>query len=383
MKLQEKPAQDASLGVRERAVHQNIKRKDLLKYIEKVKTAYLMDTSGTYMIIPNIISPLSSYINGTLTLCSQTAANHLHYLKDLTEIWKGPVSMTVFTHGEDTHFALYAITYMHKCFKKVESSVSFHLAYPIQHPPVGLKAVLNMEMHCDNLDSLLKDESKQNYDNKIPYPHNVLRNIAISFALTPYILMIDIDMLPSMSLYEHFKNFIQRQSVSSLKGGNNNEKLAYVIPAFEAQSSHKVLDKQSLVKEWELAKVRPFYENVCRKCQAVTDYDRWRRLPNLFFLDIGYVLEWEDPWEPFYIAKKEDLPFYDGKFKQYGFNRISQVSARRGSALLKGGHWLLLTILIKVWEVVISSTKYSVLNERSFQWKAKYLHLIKVFYCYN
>lgn len=334
MKLQEKPSQDTSLGVKQKEEHQNIKRKDLLKYIEKVETAHLMDTSGTYMIIPNIVSPLSSDSNSSLTLCSQTAANHLYYLIDLTEVWQGPVSVTVFTHGEDTHFALYAITYMHKCFEKVESSVSFHLAHPIQHPPVGLKAVLNMEMHCGNFESILSDENKQNYDNKIPYPHNVLRNIAISFSLTPYIMMLDIDMLPSMSLYEHFTNFIKRQSVSSLKGGNknnDNEKLAYVIPAFEAQSSHKVLDKLSLVKEWDLKNVRPFYNNVCRKCQAMTDYDKWRRLPNLFFLDIGYILEWEDPWEPFYIAKKEDLPFYDGKFKQYGFNRISQVSVRRGN----------------------------------------------------
>jgi N-acetyllactosaminide beta-1,3-N-acetylglucosaminyltransferase len=34
---------------------------------------------------------------------------------------------------------------------------------------------------------------------------------------------------------------------------------------------------------------------------------------------------WKDPWEPFYIASN-NIPFYDERFKQYGFNRISQVN---------------------------------------------------------
>lgn len=41
-------------------------------------------------------------------------------------------------------------------------------------------------------------------------------------------------------------------------------------------------------------------------------------------MDIGYNVEWKDPWEPFYIASA-NTPLYDERFKQYGFNRISQV----------------------------------------------------------
>ena len=35
--------------------------------------------------------------------------------------------------------------------------------------------------------------------------------------------------------------------------------------------------------------------------------------------------QWADPWEPFFIAEKSQLPLYDERFKQYGFNRIQQV----------------------------------------------------------
>ncbi|CAJ0962661.1 unnamed protein product [Ranitomeya imitator] len=39
---------------------------------------------------------------------------------------------------------------------------------------------------------------------------------------------------------------------------------------------------------------------------------------------VAYVVEWKDPWEPFYIGSK-DVPAYDERFKQYGFHRISQA----------------------------------------------------------
>lgn len=324
MKLHERQIRRENLGQAYIEHHNASRWGHLLKYIEKIESAHVMDSSGTYMIVPNIVTPVSGSGNETLSLCSQTTANHLHYLKDLTETWQGPVSVTVFTHGADTVFALYAITYMHRCFEKVQSSVRFHIAYPILHPPVHLNAILNLEMHCDNFESLKSDENKLNYDYEISYPHNVLRNIAIQYSSTPYIFIIDIDMTPSKDLSEQFGQFIRRHSASSLKG-DNGEKLVYVVPAFESQSDLKILDKKLLVKEWDSQNVRPFYKSVCWKCQKVTDYERWQSLPNLFFLDVGYILEWEDPWEPFYIAKKEDLPLYEGKFKQYGFNRISQV----------------------------------------------------------
>jgi N-acetyllactosaminide beta-1,3-N-acetylglucosaminyltransferase len=133
-------------------------------------------------------------------------------------------------------------------------------------------------------------------------------------------------MIPSKDLNAHFSQFSNRKQSSVTKEDKNTEeRLVYVVPAFESKSSRKVYDKQSLISEWDLQNVRPFYQNVCWKCQKVTDYDRWRGLPSLPFFDVGYVLQWEDPWEPFYIARKQNLPLYDGRFKQYGFNRISQV----------------------------------------------------------
>lgn len=53
--------------------------------------------------------------------------------------------------------------------------------------------------------------------------------------------------------------------------------------------------------------------------------------PQFFILFLGlsvaYQTSWTDPCEPFYIGRV-DIPSYDETFKQYGFNRISQVSTK-------------------------------------------------------
>ncbi|KAI0214096.1 hypothetical protein LSAT2_000811 [Lamellibrachia satsuma] len=55
-----------------------------------------------------------------------------------------------------------------------------------------------------------------------------------------------------------------------------------------------------------------------------TDYDRWQNLKHDSELRVSYEVKWQDPWEPFYIAPRT-VPVFDERFKQYGFNRISQA----------------------------------------------------------
>uniref|UniRef100_A0A2C9MA89 Beta-1,4-glucuronyltransferase 1 n=1 Tax=Biomphalaria glabrata TaxID=6526 RepID=A0A2C9MA89_BIOGL len=101
---------------------------------------------------------------------------------------------------------------------------------------------------------------------------------------------------------------------------------AYVVPVFEIQGSSTVpRTKSELLDLWRKGLVRPFYWEACEKCQRPTDYERWKSLEDFGFVRIGYQVTRVDPWEPFYIAKTS-LPLYDERFKQYGFNRISQAN---------------------------------------------------------
>ena len=42
-------------------------------------------------------------------------------------------------------------------------------------------------------------------------------------------------------------------------------------------------------------------------------------------LSRSHQVAYHDPWEPFYISRTADTPQFDERFKQYGFNRISQI----------------------------------------------------------
>lgn len=68
-------------------------------------------------------------------------------------------------------------------------------------------------------------------------------------------------------------------------------------------------------------------ENVCL-LQRFTDYQSWEKSKAVAGTGMSAVYEvlWQDPWEPFYIASTK-IPLYDERFRQYGFNRISQVGA--------------------------------------------------------
>jgi len=296
---------------------------DILKiYVQRIQNAHKMDSSGTYMVVPNIAKAAMDASKSNLTnlsICTQSTVKNLVNLANLLRVWQGPVSVTVFAHGRDVLLAAYAIAYYTSCYKQISHQVSFHIAFPIRHPPENLEHLVNVDLSCGkNRFTRPSANSSMNYANtKIPYPHNMLRNVAVYFAETSYILVTDIDMVPSVNLQSDFFKLSKR------KGGNS--KLVFVLPVFEAKASNQHYDKPLLLTQWKTEQVRPFYEKVCSRCQQPTNYERWQDLPNMGFLDIGYILEWRDPWEPFYIALKQDLPQYDGRFKQYGFNRISQV----------------------------------------------------------
>ncbi|KAH7641814.1 Beta-1,4-glucuronyltransferase 1 [Dermatophagoides farinae] len=221
------------------------------------------------------------------------------------------------------------------------------------------------------IDQMDKKDSK-NYNHHVEYPNNLLRNIARRYSLTEYTLVIDIDLVPSKLLYEKFLEFIQNSRLfkdadffnidkqppntfsDNLTGKSSSALMVFILPTFEidlelARKQHNNLgdeeydqiipdDKIKLIHAIEQRYVRPFYIELCWKCHKYTDYEAWlhdhrlvnysRSISNLyddrFRLQILYQVQWHDPWEPFYISRN-NVPFYDERFRQYGFNRISQT----------------------------------------------------------
>ncbi|NWU73824.1 B4GA1 glucuronyltransferase, partial [Pterocles burchelli] len=102
--------------------------------------------------------------------------------------------------------------------------------------------------------------------------------------------------------------------------------VVFVLPAFEVRLGPRVPGtKAELLELWGRGLARPFYGALCPRCQAPTDYERWRALAPVPGVRVAYEVPWRDPWEPFYVGPAHGVPPFDERFLQYGFNRISQA----------------------------------------------------------
>ncbi|GAB1610885.1 beta-1,4-glucuronyltransferase 1-like [Argonauta hians] len=303
------------------------KKSELSEMIKKIYDSYKLDSSGSYHLITDVAA-CSSCTKWTVkstrrrydvTAVTQTSLSNLHYVVELATSWNGPVSVTVFAFDNYIVTALLAILALRKCNPAVLETVSFHLVYPLQRYPKNLHNNYDSQIaSCKDLPDIFTSKVPNYSFDNIQYPLNILRNFAIKNSRTEYIFMIDIDMIPSPGLRKNFSEFI-KVADSFLPNLT-----AFVVPSFESDLNVSLpIDKKDLLKKWDNILLRPFYYEVCWKCQQHTDYETWREVDGSY-MKIAYSVPWKDPWEPFFITKYF-VPIYDERFKQYGFNRISNV----------------------------------------------------------
>ncbi|KAL1138533.1 hypothetical protein AAG570_008596, partial [Ranatra chinensis] len=224
--------------------------------------------------------------------------------------------------------ALWKIASIHACVQAVRDNVTFSLVSPIpakSSPPVTAPPSAfsgPQENLCRDL-GLVSGHHDHNYSAVKQFPNNLLRNVARRAATSEYVIVIDVDMMPNENLRQDFILFAIQRGL--FRKPHRYEKTVFVVPAFEARDNVKLpLNKAQLLSLVETGEIRPFYSQLCWKCQAPTSYEAWQKEPPGAEMAPLFDVLWKDPWEPFYIASN-NVPFYDERFKQYGFNRISQV----------------------------------------------------------
>ncbi|KAK5875720.1 hypothetical protein CesoFtcFv8_026769 [Champsocephalus esox] len=307
-------------------------RKERLRF--SLSTGGIFDNSGQYRVYKNLIKsdfttnhkPGSIPSSHVLALATHTTINNLHHLESLVERWHNPLSVAIFAHGQDVKFAtalVYALSFF--C-PQIQSLVDFHLVClsgeMASFPEQDREHFAGLE-DCASVFSRLEThrDKYKNYviSGNVSYPNNLLRNVARGGTESSHILVIDIDMMPSADLHQQFEAMILGREIASDE--------VFVLPAFEIRHARKMPgNKAELVQLYQVGEVRPFYEELCSRCQAPTNYSRWvnSHVRGSEPLEVGYTLTWVDPWEPFYIGP-HTVPLYDENFKQYGFNRISQA----------------------------------------------------------
>ncbi|KAL4457425.1 hypothetical protein ABPG75_012290 [Micractinium tetrahymenae] len=165
------------------------------------------------------------------------------------------------------------------------------------------------------------------------YPFNAMRNRALLMATTEAVLCLDIDMLVSASL---------AAEVSSSEGWAALQQqldagAAVVLPAFEtrhdvngqlALQEGRALafeaaagDKASVLERWHAGDVYPFKVSEYWPAYGPTDYQRFKGAADY------YAIEYIEEFEPYAIMARRHTPWYDERFRRYGYDKAGHVKS--------------------------------------------------------
>lgn len=188
-----------------------------------------------------------------LTLCSQTSTWTLPLVAQQALAFDGPLSVAVFVDEADISLSLAAAARLQACVPAVAQHVTFHFVYveQLEHylptlPAGSFRMRWPYTMDCQLLTSAeqLQAPPQQaavagieghNYALRSPYPNNLLRNIARQGTTTPWMMVLDVDIVPSVGTSQAVAAAIQRRAQMGREF--DLEKVALVLPAFEVADS--------------------------------------------------------------------------------------------------------------------------------------------------
>ncbi|KAJ0001765.1 hypothetical protein NQD34_001561 [Periophthalmus magnuspinnatus] len=216
--------------------------------------------------------------NGSdITLVAQLSMDRLQMLEAICKHWEGPISLALYmSDAEAQQFLRYAQA---SEVLKNRKNVGYHIVYR---------------------------EGQF-------YPVNLLRNVALLNAPTPYVFLTDVDFLPMYGLYDYLRRSVVQLDMS-------HSKKALVVPAFETLRYRLSFPKSKaeLLSMLDMGTLYTFRYHVWPKGHAPTNYAKWRTATT------PYRVEWEADFEP-YVVVRRDCPEYDQRFVGFGWNKVSHI----------------------------------------------------------
>ncbi|XP_039767241.1 LARGE xylosyl- and glucuronyltransferase 2 [Ornithorhynchus anatinus] len=212
-----------------------------------------------------------------VTLVAQLSTDRLQMLEALCRHWPGPMSLALYlSDAEAQRFLRFAQASEVLAARR---DVAYHVVY--REGPL--------------------------------YPVNLLRNVALAQARTPYVFLSDIDFLPAYSLYDYLRASIEQLDLATRKA-------ALVVPAFETLRYRLSFpaSKAELLTLLDAGSLYTFRYHVWPRGHAPTDYARWREAP------APYRVAWAADYEP-YVVVRRDCPRYDPRFVGFGWNKVAQI----------------------------------------------------------
>lgn len=167
--------------------------------------------------------------------------------------WRGPISVALYTPGNDFVPTLASIRYLRQCGSPlVAEFVTFHMYFGSGHVPKSVphadRDIDAPVANCKAPPPWTNATAAYKSQKKLLYPVNVGRNVARESATTHYVLPSDIELYPSPGVIDGFMDFVRRQDPPLRRP----KPMVFPLPIFEL-SSHMRLpaDKKELVSRHE------------------------------------------------------------------------------------------------------------------------------------
>ncbi|CAJ0928179.1 unnamed protein product, partial [Mesorhabditis belari] len=141
------------------------------------------------------------------------------------------------------------------------------------------------------------------------YPVNYLRNVAINGSKTEYLLLLDVDFLPSQGSHS-----ILQRHLNDFKKQN-----ALILPAFETVNgnSFESMNKNDFLELWAQKRVRPFRQEIWPQGHFATDFEKWKTSEGV------YEISYQHDFEPYFLIRKSECPPFDERFVGFGWNKVA------------------------------------------------------------
>lgn len=186
-----------------------------------------LGSASPYKVLYNVIKGRSDFNHSVpVTYATHVTADFINYVAEIARSWEGPISVAAFVPDADAEIVGKQLLHLCYCLQDM-SKVSVHFVFPANETPyyLSMSAGAPDPVDCVIAD-ITKQESYRILKNLI-YPVNVCRNVAKLAATTHFILVSDVQLIPSDKLASKFIKMVDMYT----KSGKHLRKMFLYITA--------------------------------------------------------------------------------------------------------------------------------------------------------
>lgn len=250
-------------------------------------------------VVPSfLIKDTKSILFDDVTLCTQLDTRRIHSLLLMRENYSGPISATIYVRDRSVEIPLITRFWV-ESLQNMPGPIAIHIVY-------NLKST-------DARDLL--------------YPTNFLRNVAIDFASTKYIILLEADMIIPKSLRKNLMRHLRMGHIDS------NINTAYILPLWYYNGPAMSVKNNIPGTKIELNKTHYFpcpYDS-----HKFMDYSSWMQLSSSKPIKLptykhGLQMNQEGQllygYEPYVLVNRASIPRFQESIKCFA-DKVNMLSA--------------------------------------------------------